>query len=98
MTGEQPILSVRATLPEEQADAFVAEALRDVRVYMQEHDVAPAGPPFSIVRSCGSEVDVEAGWPTASLLSGTSRIHSGTVPRSLVGRRSAPTFRESALP
>ncbi|HUZ16563.1 MAG TPA: hypothetical protein VMU72_10385 [Gaiellaceae bacterium] len=98
MTGEQPILSIRATVPELEADAFTAEALHDVRVYMQEHDVAPAGPPFSIRRPRGDEVDVEAGWPTAGPLSGTTRIHSGLIPRSLAGRQAAPSLREPVLP
>jgi hypothetical protein len=98
MTGEQPILSIRATVPEPEADSFVAEALHDVRVYMQEHDVAPAGPPFSIRRQRGDEVDVEAGWPTAGLLAGTSRIHSGLVPHSLAGRKGVAALREPALP
>ena len=44
----------------------------------------PAGPPFSICRPHGSEVDVEAGWPTAAPLNGTGRIHGGSVPRSLL--------------
>lgn len=98
MTGEQPILSIRATVPALEADAFTEEALHDVRVYMQEHDVAPAGPPFAIRRQRGDDVDIEAGWPIAGPLTGTSRIHSGLVPRSLAGRTSVAALREPALP
>lgn len=98
MTGEQPILSIRGTVPEPEADAFAAEALHDVRVYMQEHGVAPAGPPLSIRRQRGDEVDIDAGWPTASLLAGTSRIHSGLVPHSLAGHRGVAAHRDLVLP
>jgi hypothetical protein len=76
-SGRQPILSIRATVDKADAGAFIAEALRDIRVYMQEHRVSPAGRPFSICRQRGSSVDVEAGWPTAKLLTGTTRIHCG---------------------
>lgn len=87
----QPILSIRASVDGADADAFVAGALRDIRVYMQEHHVPPAGPPFSICRPRGETVDVEAGWPTARPLPGTSRIHSGALPSSLTGPETAAT-------
>ena len=83
-SSDQPVLSIRASVRESEADRFIADALRDIRVYMQEHHVQPAGPPFSICRPRGSEVDVEAGWPTAAPLNGTGRIHGGSVPRSLL--------------
>ena len=51
---------------------------------MQEHHIQPAGPPFSICRARATQVDVEAGWPTAALLAGTGRIHGGALPRSLL--------------
>jgi hypothetical protein len=86
--GEQPILSIRASIPKTDADRFVADALHDVRAFMQEHHVRPAGPPFSICRARGDNVDVEAGWPTATKpLAGTSRIHTGSLPRGLANCR-----------
>ena len=84
---EQPILSIRATVPKADASTFVAEALRDIRAFMQEHDLRAAGPPFSICRGRADEVDVEAGWPiNRKPVRGTSRIHAGSVPRSLTGK------------
>jgi hypothetical protein len=81
---DQPVLSIRASVPETEAATFIADALHDVRVYMQEHHVQPAGPPFSICRARETQVDVEAGWPTAAPLAGTGRIHGGALPRSLL--------------
>jgi hypothetical protein len=83
-SGDRSVLSIRGSVRVGAADRFIAEALRDIRVYMQEHHMQPAGPPFSICRPRGSEVDVEAGWPTAAPLNGTGRIHGGSVPRSLL--------------
>jgi hypothetical protein len=88
---DQPILSIRGSVPRADAGRFIAEALRDIRVFMQEHHVSAAGPPFSICRPRGSDVDIEAGWPIgAQRLAGTSRIHAGTLPRSLTGPRDDP--------
>jgi hypothetical protein len=89
----QPVLSIRASVPEADADTFIAEALHDVRIYMEEHHVQPAGSPFSICRPRGSEIDVEAGWPTAAPLAGTGSIHGGTLPRSLIGPETGETVR-----
>lgn len=84
---EQPILSIRACVPKADASTFVAEALRDIRAFMQEHHLRAAGPPFSICRGRADEVDVEAGWPvTGKPVGGTSRIHAGSLPRSLTGK------------
>jgi hypothetical protein len=85
-TDEQQVLSIRAEVPKEDAERFIAAALHDIRIFMQEHHVRPAGPPFSICRAREGTLDIEAGWPTASEQPlGTSRIHSGLVPRSLTG-------------
>jgi hypothetical protein len=81
---DQPVLSIRATISERDAESFIIDALRDVRVYMQERDIRPVGPPFSICRPRGNEVDIEAGWPLAAPLSGRGRIHGGAIPRSLL--------------
>lgn len=77
----EPILSIRATVLKGDAEGFIAQALHDIRAYMQEHHVAPAGAPFSICRPCGNDLDIEAGWPTDRPLAGTSRIHCGALPR-----------------
>ena len=88
---DQPVLTLRASVPETEAERFIADALHDIRVFMQEHHVTAAGPPFSICRPHGTTVDIEAGWPTATNApAGTSRIHSGSLPRSLTGPRPRP--------
>jgi hypothetical protein len=88
---QQAILSVRACVREEEAEAFIANTLHDVRAYMQEHHVQPAGPPFSISRPRDGAIDIEAGWPIAKAVPGTGRIHGGALPRSFlepeIGRR-----------
>jgi hypothetical protein len=89
---DQPVLSIRGSVPKAEAERFIAEALHDIRVFMQEHDVTPSGPPFSICRPRESGLDVEAGWPTAvKPVGGSSRIHAGSLPRSLTGPRGAVT-------
>jgi hypothetical protein len=95
---DQPILSIRASVPKEDSEKFIADALHDIRVFMQEHHVPAAGPPFSICRSHGSKVDVEAGWPTIRTLVGTPRIHAGAIPRSLIGPRGKPDSRQGGPP
>lgn len=83
---ELPVLSIRALVSEGESERFIAEALRDVRVFMQAHHISATGPPFAICRPDGDDVDIEAGWPTGTkTLASTSRIHSGSLPRSLTG-------------
>lgn len=95
--ADQPILSIRASVPKAEAPRFIAGALHDIRVFMQEHAVAAAGPPFSICRPRGSDLDIEAGWPTTTEpLAGTSRIHNGTLPRSFTGPRDSAQMRPHA--
>jgi len=82
----QAVLSIRALVREQQTAPFIARALQDVLAYMQEHDLAPTGPPFSICRPSGSRImDVEAGWPIGEHAAGTPRIHC----RDLLARQSA---------
>ena len=90
-SDEQQVLSIRERVPHKDAQQFIADALHDIRIFMQEHDLSPAGPPFSICRPRRNDVDIEAGWPTATKpLPATSRIHSCSLPRSLTGPRATP--------
>lgn len=84
-SANQPVLSIRGAVPKEEDRAFIAEALHDIRLFMHEHEIPPAGPPFSICEPRGSYLEIEAGWPTSTQALGTSRIHSGSLPRSLAG-------------
>jgi hypothetical protein len=83
----QAVLSIRGFVAGEDAPEFISNALRDVRAYMQEHHVPPSGPPFSISRVRGDALEVEAGWPTAKPVPGTSRIHCGSMPPTLIRKR-----------
>jgi hypothetical protein len=85
----RPILSIRASVAEREADGFISDALHDVRVYMQEHRVQPAGAPFSIRLPRDGAIDIEAGWPTARPFPGTGRIHCCALPRSLLEHETA---------
>jgi hypothetical protein len=78
------VLTIRSRVREADAAAFVREALRDVRAYIEEHQLEVEGPPFSICRPTPSgDVDVEAGWPTRGA-PGAGRIHSGELPTGLL--------------
>ncbi len=82
---DQQLVSIRARVPEEDAPGFISEALHDIRAYLQEHHTPTAGPPFSVCRPVeGGLVDVEAGWPVAEPVAGTSRIHCGALPAPFV--------------
>ena len=90
-TTERAILSIRGRVPHEQAAAFISEALRNIRAHMQEHDIKPAGAPFTVCQPKGDgEVDVEAGWPLANHAAGTPQIHCGDLPSSYLPHTHAP--------
>jgi effector-binding domain-containing protein len=54
----------------------------EAHAWLSTQGVAPAGPPFIryYTTDMTSELDIELGWPTASSLSGTERIHAGVLP------------------
>ena len=94
---EQPVLTIRDLVPKDEAQRFIADALHDIRVFMQEQALSPAGPPFSVCRPRGDDFDIEAGWPTARRpLAATSRIHSGALPRSITGPQARPSAGDAA--
>jgi hypothetical protein len=94
---ERSVVTIRAHIRADAVADFVADALRDIRAYLQEHHLRPNGPPFSISRAHGGdELDVEAGWPILQPVPGTSRIHTGTLPTALA-RSLTEQFPEPAL-
>jgi hypothetical protein len=80
---------VRTRIDEHEAASFVHEALEDIRSYMQEHDISPAGPPFSIALQADQAgiADVEVGWPVDRPVNGNGRIHGGALPLGVVKGR-----------
>lgn len=90
----QPALIKSGHVSADELTHFIREALRDIRAYMHEHDLDPAGPPFAI--SSGSSqpgtVNVEAGWPVEHEATGAAAIHSATLPRTIARRSDAETM------
>jgi hypothetical protein len=87
----QPVISKRGQVAADDASRFIRRALEDVRAYMREHDLEPAGPPFAICIPAArtGQVDVEAGWPLEQIAQGAGAIHSATLPHAVV-RHSIP--------
>ena len=84
--SQQAVLSIRARVDKCDATTFVHESLESIYVYMREHDMHPAGPPFALCKSAGVRaIDVEAGWPLDRSVDGAGRIHAGSVPTALIG-------------
>ena len=86
----QSVLAVRARTSERKAAAFVAEALKEIHTFLHDHDLQPAGPPFTIVNQTGrpGTIDIEAGWPIDHPVAGTGRIHAATLPTTMTGHAS----------
>jgi hypothetical protein len=80
----QPILSSRAVVDEDDVAGFVRGALRNIRSQLHEQHQIPSGPPFTICRQVGlRRVDVEAGWPLDHDAHSTGTAHTGTLPTAL---------------
>ena len=87
----QPVITKRGQVATDDSNRFIRDALEDVRAYMHEHELDPAGPPFAICTPAAEPglVDVEAGWPLDQIAQGAGAIHSATLPRAVV-RHSIP--------
>ena len=97
--GQQPVLSTRARVRESDSAHFIQDALEDIRAYMQEHHIHPAGPPFARCRSTGAgTLDIETGWLLERPVQGSGRIHAASLPTTLIRHDTArrPRNRESA--
>jgi len=86
----QPVLAVRARTSELEAAAFVADALKEIHTFIHDHDLEPAGPPFTIVNQTARSgtLDIEAGWPIDHPVPGTGRIHEATLPTTMTSHSS----------
>ena len=87
----QAVITKRGQVATADSNLFIRDALEDVRAYMHDHDLDPAGPPFAICTPASQAglVDVEAGWPLDQVAEGAGAIHSATLPRAVV-RHSMP--------
>lgn len=87
----QPVLTIRASVSQEEVASFTRKALQEIRVYINEHDLAVDGPPFSICRPLPHHrVDVETGWPAVGPSS--RHVHSGALPSTRLRTAAAPSY------
>lgn len=96
----QPILAIRAHTSEREAARFVHDALIELHCYIHNHDLQPAGPPFTLVNHTPEPgtLDIEAIWPLDQAAAGGGRIHGGTLPTPFAGHPNQPSRAErSAL-
>lgn len=89
----QPILAIRAHTSERRAAEFVHDALRELHSFIRDHDLKPAGPPFTIVNHTSEPgaLDIEAVWPIDQAAAGAGRIHGGSLPTPLAGHPNPPS-------
>lgn len=81
----QPVLSIRAHVDRREAPDHVSAALRDIRAYIDEHQLETRGAPFTICHSADrDEIEIEAGWPLTRHAQGTSRIRAGELPTTML--------------
>jgi hypothetical protein len=88
----QPILAIREHTSERRASQFVHDALGELHAFIRDHDIHPAGPPFTIVNHTPKPgtLDIEAVWPIDGPAAGAGRIHGGTLPVTLAGGPDQP--------
>ena len=79
----QPVLTIRARVPADEASLFIRAALQEIRAHVKSHHVEVEGPPFAICHPAPQGLDVEAGWPVRRA-PGNGRIQAGALPNGLV--------------
>jgi DNA-binding transcriptional MerR regulator len=85
---DQPALTMRSRIGEENLDRTIGEAINGVAAYLRELGETAAGPPFNVRGEVDEEdvSEVEIGWPTATAVGGRGRIESRTLPAGLAAR------------
>jgi len=80
------VLSIRGSVEGLDTASFVEHAFETLHLYMQKHDVHPAGHPFAICRATTEgALDIEVGWPLERYAAGSGQIHGGSMPTALIG-------------
>src|SRR5262249_47332269 len=79
--AEQPYAAIRASVTMAELGALGAR-LGDVVGWLGAQDIAPAGPPFFKynVIDMMRELEVEAGWPVATPVTGDEQVLAGVLP------------------
>jgi effector-binding domain-containing protein len=79
--AEQPYVAIRATVAMGEIEAF-AHRFGEVFGWLDRHGLAPAGPPFFKynVIDMARELEMEAGVPVATSISGDDQMVAGVLP------------------
>lgn len=81
--NEQPYAAIRTQVTMQELGTGVIPRLhREVMIWLRAQGVAPAGAPFIryLIIDMATKLDIEVGWPVASALTGTDRVHTGILP------------------
>ena len=80
---ELPYMGIRTQVPMEQMGSGLIPRLHgEVMAWLKQHGVEPAGAPllrFHVINMPG-KMDIELGWPVASVLPGNGRVSAGAIP------------------
>lgn len=77
----QPVVSIRGTLPIAQLAEVMGERLGTLGAYLQQHGLAPTGPPVVRYHTFGdTDTDMEVGVPVAAPAPDDGPVHAGTLP------------------
>jgi DNA-binding transcriptional MerR regulator len=79
---EQPVLTKKSRIPEQDLDRAIGDAINGVAAYLRELGEKSTGPPFNIRADVdeSDQSEVEIGWPTAKRLPGRGPIESRMLP------------------
>jgi len=80
--GEQPVLTMRSQVREDDLDRAIGRAINGVAAYLRELGEESAGPPFNVRGDVDENgvSEVEIGWPTARALPGRAPVESRVLP------------------
>jgi effector-binding domain-containing protein len=76
----QPTAVVWASLPADDIAGWLPDVYQEVMTYLTDTGVTPAGAPFARLTFTGRTVDIEAGFPVPSPVSGRGRVVPSTLP------------------
>jgi effector-binding domain-containing protein len=81
LRGEQPYAAVRLQVAIPFGDV-IPSSFDGVTAWLSGKGLAPSGAPFIryLTTDMSRKLDIEIGWPTASLVTGDRRITTGTIP------------------
>ncbi|MEP6987993.1 MAG: GyrI-like domain-containing protein [Chloroflexota bacterium] len=79
---EQPYASIRTLVTMDEFGSVIQPLHSEVMQWLKQQGIAPTGAPFIRynVIDMAAKLDVEMGWPTEKLLTGTDRITTDVLP------------------